>query len=74
LKNENALLKQSVEILKKQNNKDDDVLNFFYGDIEVDEDAETVVPEDDDIYDAETVIPEEPEEDSDYYDGETVRN
>jgi hypothetical protein len=50
-------------------------LKFFYGDIEVDEDAETVVPEDD-VYDAETVIleeePEEPEEDSDYYDGETV--
>jgi len=55
LKNENALLKQSVEILKQQNRNDDVILNFFDGD--VDDDAETVVPDDPEegIYDAETV-------------------
>jgi len=55
LKNENASLKQYVEILKQQNKNDDVILNFFDGD--VDDDAETVVSDDPEegIYDAETV-------------------
>jgi hypothetical protein len=59
LKNENTSLKQYVEILKQQS-KDDDVILNFYGD-DVDDDAETVVPEKE-LYDAETVSPDEPEE------------
>ena len=62
LKNENTSLKQYVEILKQQS-KDDDVILNFYGD-DVDDDAETVLPDEpeEELYNAETVSPDEPEE------------
>jgi hypothetical protein len=48
LKNENASLKQCVEILKQQNRDDDVILNFYGDDVEtvVGDDVETVLGDD----------------------------